>query len=105
MVPSCVRFASYYMKNIYGLERHKYAPELNKLWYTDDTYDRVPGCVSIDEAEKYAKLLGYNYQSSQWYENTYSLFDKKYQIRERQSKEDREKKKKGFLKRFKSLFN
>ena len=23
-------------------------------------------------------LLGYNYQSSQWYEQSYSLFDKKY---------------------------
>jgi len=31
-----------------------------------------------DEAKKYAKLLGYNYQSSEWYENSYSLFDKKY---------------------------
>ena len=32
----------------------------------------------IDEAEKYANLLGYNYQSSKWYEMTYSVFDKKY---------------------------
>ena len=62
MVPSCVRFASYYMKNIYGLERHKYAPEMNKLWYTDDTFDRVPGCVTIDEAEKY--VVKYNVNDS-----------------------------------------
>ena len=62
MVPSCVRFASYYMKNIYGLERHTYAPELNKLWYTDDTFDRVPGCVTIDEAEKY--VVKYNVNDS-----------------------------------------
>ena len=41
------------MKEVYGIERHKYAPELNKLWYTDNTYDRVPGCTTIDEAEKY----------------------------------------------------
>ena len=33
-----------------------------------------------DEAKKYAKLLGYNYQSSKWYENSYSLFDKKYKF-------------------------
>ena len=62
MVPSCVRFASYYMKKIYGLERHKYAPELNKLWYTDDTFDRVPGCVTIDEAKKY--VVKYNVNDS-----------------------------------------
>ena len=60
MVPSCVRFASYYMKNIYGLERHKYAPELNKLWYTDDTYDRVPGCTTIQEAEQYVAKYNVN---------------------------------------------
>ena len=65
MVPSCVRFASYYMKNIYGLERHKYAPELNKLWYTDNTFDRVPGCVTIDEAKKY--VVKYNVNDSKRY--------------------------------------
>ena len=31
-----------------------------------------------DEAKKYAKLLGYNYQSSEWYEKSYIVFDKKY---------------------------
>ena len=31
-----------------------------------------------DEAVKYANLLGYNYQSSKWYEMSYSVFDKKY---------------------------
>ena len=32
----------------------------------------------IDEAKKYANLLGYNYNSSKWYEMSYSVFDKKY---------------------------
>ena len=50
------------MKTIYGLERHKYAPEMNKLWYTDNTFDRVPGCVTIDEAEKY--VVKYNINDS-----------------------------------------
>ncbi len=31
------------------------------------------------EAEKYANLLGYNYQSSQWYEQSYKIFNKEYQ--------------------------
>ena len=31
------------------------------------------------EAKKYAKLLGYNYQSSEWYEKSYALFDKMYE--------------------------
>jgi len=65
MVPSCVRFASYYMKNIYAIERHKYAPELNKLWYTDNTYDRVPSCTTIEEAKQY--VAKYNVNDSKRY--------------------------------------
>ena len=53
------------MKKIYGLERHRYAPEMNKLWYTDNTFDRVPGCVTIDEAEKY--VAKYNVNDSKRY--------------------------------------
>ena len=53
-----------------------------------------------DEAKKYAKVLGYNYQSSRWYEQSYSLFDKKYKI----SKKSKNKKNKT-LKKIKSLFN
>ena len=34
-----------------------------------------------DEAQKYANLLGYNYQSSQWYENSYRVFNKSYEIK------------------------
>ena len=30
----------------------------------------------IDEAKKYALLLGYNYQSSEWYEASYKIFNK-----------------------------
>ena len=50
-------------------------------------------------AKKYAKLLGYNYQSSEWYENSYSLFDKKYKrIKKNKIKN------KSTLKKIKSLF-
>ena len=58
----------------------------------------------IDEAEKYAQLLGYNYGSSEWYENTYSLFDKNYKIREKNRFKDIKKKNKKVLKKFKALF-
>ena len=53
-----------------------------------------------DEAKKYAKLLGYNYQSSEWYENSYSLFNKKYKT----IKKSKIKKKKT-LNKIKSLFD
>ena len=53
-----------------------------------------------EEAKKYAKLLGYNYQSSEWYQNTYSLFDSKYKIIKKNKI-----KKKNTLKKIKSLFD
>ncbi len=55
----------------------------------------------IDEAKKYASLLGYNYQSSQWYEATYIIFNKDYE-----SSINKINKKKGnfIIRKFKSLF-
>ena len=56
----------------------------------------------IDEAKKYASLLGYNYQSSQWYEATYIIFNKDYE-----SSINKINKKKGnfIIRKFKSLFD
>ena len=53
-----------------------------------------------DEAKKYAKVLGYNYQSSEWYKNSYILFDKKYKIIKKNKN-----KKKSTIKKIKSLFD
>ena len=33
-----------------------------------------------DEAKKYASILGYNYNSSQWFEQSYKVFNKKYKL-------------------------
>lgn len=43
------------IKEVVGLERHRYAPELNSLHYDDGTEERVPYCTTIEEAEKYLK--------------------------------------------------
>ena len=32
----------------------------------------------IDEAQKYSAVLGYNYQSSDWYERSYRILNKNY---------------------------
>ncbi len=54
----------------------------------------------IDEAKKVAYVLGYNYESGKWYENSYRVFNKSYK------KVEIDNKKKDFLliKKFKSLF-
>jgi len=38
------------LKKVEKLERHAYAPELNKLWYKDGTCVSVPGKQTILEA-------------------------------------------------------
>ena len=53
-----------------------------------------------NESQKYASLLGYNYQSSKWYEKSYKIFNKKYK-----TKLELKKEKKGMLRKFKKLFN
>jgi outer membrane protein assembly factor BamD len=54
----------------------------------------------IEESQKYANLLGYNYLSSEWYEKSYKIFNKDYKISKQKKVE-----KKGVIKRFKKLFD
>ena len=53
----------------------------------------------VDEAEKYASVLGYNYQSSQWYEQSYKIFNESYV-----TSADIKKDKKSVIQKFKKLF-
>ena len=50
------------------------------------------------EAKKYASLLGYNYLSSEWYEKTYNIFNKEYEVDKIKSE------KKSLKEKFKKLF-
>ena len=52
----------------------------------------------VDESQKYASLLGYNYQSSEWYSKSYKIFNENYK-----SKHQLKKEKEGILKKFKKL--
>ncbi len=56
----------------------------------------------LEESQKYAKLLGYNYKSSEWYEKSYKVFNKNYK---KNKMEKIKKEKKGVIKKFKSLFD
>ena len=53
----------------------------------------------VEEAEKYASVLGYNYQSSKWYEATYIIFNKEYKTSLITKKD-----KKSVLNKFKNIF-
>lgn len=56
----------------------------------------------IDESQKYANTLGYNYMSSQWYKKSYKIFNQDYSV---QLNKKIERDKEGVLKRFKKLFD
>ena len=58
----------------------------------------------LEESKKYAKVLGYNYQSSKWYENSYSLFDKNYKKKAKKVAQVKKRDKRFLIKKFKSLF-
>ena len=54
-----------------------------------------------NESKKYAIMLGYNYQSSDWYERSYKILNKEYKKIEIKSDLNKQK---SLLKRFKDLF-
>ena len=97
----------------YYFDKKKWIPAINRFKTVADIYETtiyaeeaLHRLVEVhyilglkSEAKKYAKLLGYNYQSSQWYEKSYIIFDKKYKRIEKQIT-----KKKSTLKKIKSLF-
>ena len=81
--------------------------EFDQTIYTQEALHRLVEIHYIlglkEEAKKYANLLGYNYQSSKWYEKSYSVFNEMY---EKNKIENFKKKKKTniILRKFKSLF-
>ena len=97
----------------YYFERKKWIPAINRFRVVVDKYEKTIYIEEalhrlveiyytlglIEESRKYANLLGYNYQSSQWYENTYSLFDKKYKKIKKNNNQDS-----SIFRKFKSLF-
>ena len=99
----------------YYFDRKKWIPSINRFRTVIDDYDttiyvqealhrlvEVHYIIGLnEEAEKYAQILGYNYKSSKWYEKSYAVFNKDYE----KKRIKREKKKKSFIKKAKSLFN
>ena len=99
----------------YYFDQKKWIPAINRFKTVIDDYETtiyveeaLHRLVEInyiiglkDEAGKYANLLGYNYQSSMWYQRSYSVFNETY--KKKIKKEN--KKNNSILKKFKSLLN
>ena len=54
----------------------------------------------IEESKKYAKILGYNYLSSEWYKKSYKIFNQNYEV----SKKIDKKENKKLIDRIRSFF-
>tara|TARA_B100000242_G_C42940588_1_gene436182 strand:- start:40 stop:888 length:849 start_codon:yes stop_codon:yes gene_type:complete len=103
----------------YYFNQKKWIPAINRFRIIVDDYEttiyteealhrlvEVYYTIGLkDEAKKYATLLGYNYQSSQWYEKSYSVFDKMYEKNKKKMINQNKKKERSILKKFKSLLN
>ena len=102
--------ARYYLKKdkwIPALNRFKkIVIEYNTTIYTEEALHRLVEINYrlglIEESKKYANTLGYNYESSEWYKNSYEVFNKNYRDGIKELKKDK-KKKIGIMKRFKGL--
>ncbi len=98
----------------YYVEREKWIPAINRFKIVVESYDTTIYVEEalhrlvelhykiglINEAELYANLLGYNYQSSKWYEASYKILNKDY----KSAKLNKNDQKNTILKKFKKLF-
>jgi outer membrane protein assembly factor BamD len=99
----------------YYIEKEKWIPAINRYKnvldkfettiYVEEALHRLVEIHYkiglIDESKKYAALLGYNYQSSEWYRESYKVFNKDYEkiIKKRK----KQKNKASTLEKIKSL--
>ena len=99
----------------YYIDREKWIPAINRFKKVANDYDETIYVEEalhrlvelhyklglIEESRKYASLLGYNYQSSKWYEETYKIFNRDYK---KISKIKKSKDSESILSKFKNIF-
>ena len=102
-----------YLANYY-MEREKWIPAMNRYKTLVNNYDTTIFIEEalhrlvelnyklglVNEAQKYTAVLGYNYQSSDWYEKSYKILNNTYK---KPNIEKDLKKQKTLLKRLKDL--
>ena len=98
----------------YYVDREKWIPAINRFKtvindyettiYVEEALHRLVELHYklglVDESKKYASLLGYNYQSSEWYEESYKILNKNYV---KTAKKENSEKEQSILQKFKDL--
>ena len=97
----------------YYISVQKWVPAINRLKIIIKKYDKtifieeaLHRLVEIhyhlglqNEAKKYASILGYNYNSSEWFKQSYKVLNKDYDYKKEIKVNDETKNKKNFFKR------
>ena len=100
------------------LKSKKWIPAINRFKKITEEYDQTLYVEEalhrlveinyriglVDEAKKYANILGYNYDSSEWYKASYKVFNKDYKYEEKIKKNQKKKDKKKIITKFKTKF-
>ena len=104
----------------YYISTQKWVPAINRLRIIVDKYDKtifieeaLHRLVEIhyylgleNEATKYAKILGYNYNSSEWFKQSYKVFNKDFKLNVDDNYEKKNKKsEKSLLKKIIEIIN
>ena len=98
----------------YYIDKEKWIPAINRFKTVVEDYETTIFVEEalhrlvelhykvglVDESKKYAALLGYNYQSSKWYEESYKILNKNYK---KISKTKNKKKEESIIQKFKDL--
>ncbi len=98
----------------YYVDREKWIPAINRFKTVIKNYETTIFVEEalhrlvelhyklglVDESKKYASLLGYNYQSSEWYEESYKILNKNYV---KKAKKGNSEKEQSILQKFKDL--
>lgn len=102
-----------YLANYY-IKKQKWVPAINRLKYILENYEStifVEEALNrlveiyyklglLEESKKYAILLGHNYPNSEWYANSYKIFNNDYKVTK-----NKELDKKSALEKLRSLIN
>ena len=97
----------------YYISVKKWIPAINRLKIIVQKYDKtifieealhrlveVHYFLGLEkEAKKYATILGYNYNSSEWFKQSYKIFNKEYKIVNKSELNDKKKNDKSFIKK------
>ena len=97
----------------YYIQTQKWIPAINRLKIVINDYEETIFIEEalhrlveiyynlglIGEAEKTAQILGYNYNSSRWYENSYALLNKNYKLEQRELEKKSKKKERSLVRK------